>query len=356
MKMQPGLDPIESYWRFVLRHLRADATVIQRFARNSPKSALALLVAFGLALSWWMWPTPSANQLVLRAAKVWDYQLQKPNIDRLANSASDLVVADASFDANTGADYTKPDLERMRQRPDGRQRLVIAYLSIGEAEEYRPYWKPEWKTQPPPWLFEENCRWPKNYVVGFWMDAWKDLMFRGPQSSLKRILDAGFDGVYLDRIDAYWDLREKYPNGRAEMLKFMKELATAARKVNPQFLIIAQNAEDLLEEPAYRAAIDAVAKEDLLYGVEKTGVRNDKQMVDESLAQLRLLAKEDKPVFVVEYLQNRDDITKARRELAKLGMHPTFPPRALDGSDPLRPDPVTETGTPEYRAAHCKAS
>jgi endo-alpha-1,4-polygalactosaminidase (GH114 family) len=49
--------------------------------------------------------------------------------------------------------------------------LVIAYMSIGEAEDYRYYWKEEWKNNPPEWLGEETIR---------------------------RIVDAGFDGAYLN--------------------------------------------------------------------------------------------------------------------------------------------------------------
>lgn len=304
----------------------------------------------------------TAPAALLQRTKVWDYQLQKANLDRFAASAADLVVMDYSRDGSGSGAYARGDIDRVRQRPDGGRRLVIAYLSIGEAEEYRYYWRPEWKTSPPGWLFGENCRWPGNHLVRFWNDEWKNIVFRGADSYLGRIAAAGFDGIYVDRIDAYWDLRETYPNGRAEMLAFMKQLSAAARAMKPPLLVIAQNAEDLLSDPAYRAGIDAIAKEDLLFGINGSGVRNDEKLLSWSLGQLALLKQDRKPVFAVEYLADPRQVRDARREFIAKGMRPTFPPRSLDGSDPLIPPPpapvgqvtTSVVGTPEFGQKHCK--
>ena len=67
-----------------------------------------------------------------------------------------------------------------------------------------------------------------------------------------------------------------------------------------------------------------------------------------------------KPVFVVEYLTDREGIARTSAELATLGFLPTFPTRALDGRDPLDLPVVAAgaaaaatTGTPEFNAKHC---
>lgn len=315
---------------------------------------IGLLLSAGFTGFKWLTAKPDPRTR-LGAVEVWDYQLQKPNLDRLAGSAADLAVIDYSADGTAAGALNRTDVERLRQRPHGGQRLVIAYLSVGEAEEYRFYWRQEWKSQPPDWLYTENCRWPGNHLVRFWMDGWKDIVFRSPDSYLARIVAAGFDGIYVDRIDAYWDLRERYPTGRAQMLTFMQELAETARRLKPGFLIIAQNAEDLLSEAGYRTRIDAIAKEDLLHGVKGTGTRNEQSLVNWSLGQLKLLQQEGKPVFVVEYLRSAAQIATTRRELAALGLRAAFPPRTLDGSDPLAPEPTTavSTGSPEYGLKHC---
>ena len=80
-------------------------------------------------------------------------------------------------------------------------RLVIAYMSIGEAEDYRYYWEPAWSVNPPSWLETEN--WEGNYKVRYWDSDWQKIIFGNEDSYLKKVLDAGFDGVYLDIIDAF---------------------------------------------------------------------------------------------------------------------------------------------------------
>ena len=112
----------------------------------------------------------------------------------------DLLVVDADLD---GVPLTPDEVASLRRRPDGERRLVIAYLSIGEAERYRRYWNPAWDDSPPRWMADENPRWPGNYKVRYWDRAWQALLFGDEGSELSRIIDAGFDGALLDVVDAY---------------------------------------------------------------------------------------------------------------------------------------------------------
>lgn len=333
-------------------------TSIGRTVRARPVAAgaVALLVVAAAVI---LWPGPTDAQRALRQARVWDYQLQNANLDRFAGSAADVVVMDYATTGKDARPYTTAEIERVRRRPDGGKRLVLAYFSIGEAEEYRPYWNAEWKTAKPDWIVEENCRWPKNHIIKFWSNEWKDIIFRGKDAYLKRILAAGFDGVYLDRIDVYSDLEARFPQAKDGMLGFIRELSAAARAEKSDALIVAQNAEDLLEYWRYRRAIDGVAKEDLFYGVSGSGVRNEKPMIDDSVALLNKLSSSGKPVFVVEYLSTPELVDKARAEIKAAGMVGTYPTRALDGRDPLVPDATgadalkKQAGTPEF-GAHCR--
>ncbi len=117
----------------------------------------------------------------------------------------DLLILDAVFREKF---LTKKEVSSLRRKPGGGRRLVLSYLSIGEAEDYRYYWKDPWKKNPPPFLAKENPEWKGNYKVKFWMGEWKEIIAgredgRGFKTSyLKKILDAGFDGVYLDIVDA----------------------------------------------------------------------------------------------------------------------------------------------------------
>src|SRR3954469_23633893 len=61
-------------------------------------------------------------------------------VSRLTSCGRDWVVLDASF---SGEDpWTTKELARIRAGQPGRK--VVAYLSIGEAEDYRAYWQRSW--------------------------------------------------------------------------------------------------------------------------------------------------------------------------------------------------------------------
>ena len=81
--------------------------------------------------------------------------------------------------------------------------LIIQHMSIGEVENFCYYWDASWSQYPPSWLKGENPNWEGNYKVQYWDKEWQDIIFDNENSYLKKIIDAGFDGVYLDIIDAF---------------------------------------------------------------------------------------------------------------------------------------------------------
>lgn len=331
--------------------------------RTRPRRAIvAAVVAVVVAVGWGAlsdiprnWWAAMTGQRPLLAARSWHYQLDAIDVDRLARLPSDLLVTD--FAREGGRVPLQPDeVARLKRRPGGGRRLVVAYMSIGEAEDFRGYWQPQWKDRPEPWDVAENCAWPHAHMVRFWLDGWKDLVMRAPGAYLRRIIDAGFDGVYLDRVDVYEHQTEPGRDLRGDMIGFVIELSRLAKGLKPGFLVIPQNAEDLLTDRAYRRAIDGLGKEDLLFGVAATGRRNKAREVGASLALLRRLRWDWKPVFVVEYLETAAAIAKAGGELRELGFVPTFQHRSLDGSDPMLPAAPKEEvhGTPEWIAKECR--
>jgi len=290
----------------------------------------------------------------LRNVRTWQFQLQHLGLSELSQSPADMLVIDMSRDATIEGAFTRREIEALQKGPGGRRRLVIAYLSVGEAEDHRFYWRHYWPAAKPDWLLEENCRWETNFLVKYWSDEWKHNLFRGDDSLLAQIIHAGFDGIYLDRVDAYWDIRRRFPASRTEMIRLVSELRRKARAMKPDFLFIAQNAESLLEDRTYRTLIDAVAKEDLLFGLTGTGRRNTRSSIAWSLGMLRRLKAERKPVLVVEYLRSAEAIAGAERELRSLGLIPTFPTRLLDGRNPSAANVHSDVGTPEFARSNCQ--
>ena len=53
------------------------------------------------------------------------------------------------------------------------------------------------------WLAGENLNWLGTDKVRYWDLIWQDIIYRNDNFYLRKILDTGFDGVYLDIIDAF---------------------------------------------------------------------------------------------------------------------------------------------------------
>lgn len=122
-------------------------------------------------------------------------------IAAIAGTNYDVVIMDAFFQDKIA--FTRAEVDALRMKANGGQRLVIAYMSIGEAEEYRIYWQKNWRRGAPVWLEYVNPDWAGNHKVKYWYPEWQGVIYGGEGSYLDGILDAGFDGVYLDIIDAF---------------------------------------------------------------------------------------------------------------------------------------------------------
>ncbi len=261
---------------------------------------------------------PAGGTVNLGAVKNWGYQLQNLDIARAAASPFDLLVIDYTKDGSEETRLTGAEIERMKRKPDGSRRIVLAYVSIGEAESYRPYWDPSWKKNKPHWLLRENPDWEENYSVCFWDPGWQQLMCGSPDAYLDRIQAQGFDGFYLDKCDVFEDLEaheKKIAVTRTDMprdmIAFVKSIASHTKARDPGFLIVMQNAESLLEHEDLLAAIDGVAKEELVYGIDVVEKKNAADEIEYAKACLDRAKRAGKAVFVVEYLNGREKIAAA---------------------------------------------
>lgn len=296
---------------------------------------------------------------------IGSYTIQLQNvgrdIDSLAASDHDLLIVEPSLaDDGKRRTLTAAEVARLKQKPDGSRRIVLAYMSVGEAEDYRDYWQQSWSTAPPPWIIGENCRWRGNHFVRYWDPGWQRILVSGPGSVLSAILAGGFDGVSLDRVDVFEEIESLNANARTAMISLVSAIAAKARASNPNFIVMAHNAENLIDDVPFRRVIDGVLKEDLLYGVAGTNKRNPPAAIDWSNNRLALLAEEGKPVLVAEYITDRDRADDTELELLERSFLPGIFPRALDGSSPLRHRAEATSaaatlvaGTPEHAAATC---
>ena len=123
-------------------------------------------------------------------------------IDAVKDSNYDVVLIDLFFQ---GVAFTSEDIHEMQQKPNGKKRLVIAYISIGSAEKYRYYWKKGWKKGNPSWLRRRYEGYRDEFWVAFWHPQWQSIIY----DYIDKILEAGFDGAYLDNVEAYYFLENE---------------------------------------------------------------------------------------------------------------------------------------------------
>lgn len=118
----------------------------------------------------------------------------------LRASPADLLIIDLYYGA---APLTRWEVARLQEKPQGGRRLVLAYLSVGEAADYRPYWQKHWAAKRPDWLAQPNPAWPDSYRVKYWSRPWRRILYGSADAYLDEIIDAGFDGAFLDVMDAW---------------------------------------------------------------------------------------------------------------------------------------------------------
>lgn len=312
---------------------RATASVVQHCLHCL---ALIVLVAATPALA-------AGNVVQGVEIKSWGYQLQNDSTAVVQKSPYDLVVMDFQRDPSIGGPFTAAEVAQMKKKPDGSRRILIAYISIGEAENYRYYWADRtWgdARNRTPLIEKENPEWPGNLAVKYWEQEWQNLIINDTDSYINRIMDAGFDGVYLDKIDIADDYQGKTPAGTVAsdlMIQFVRKISTITKIRNPNFLTIAQNAEGLLDDDIYRMAVDGIGKESLLYtegqfdpkAPYKDPKRNDAASIKESTRLMSKLRADNKLVLCVEYVNKAALIETASAELTKSGFVPYFGPRDL---------------------------
>ncbi len=275
--------------------------------------------------------------------KTWGYQLQNDDTAVITKSPYDLVVIDYQRDPAAGGPFTPAEVVQMKKKPDGSRRFVIAYISIGEAENYRYYWGDRnWgdARNRTPLIEKENPEWPGNLTVKYWEQEWQNLILNDADSYINRIMDAGFDGIYLDKVDIADDYQGKTPAGTVAsdlMIQFVRKISTVTKIRDPNFMTIAQNAEGLLDDDIYRMAVDGIGKESLLYSEGlfdasnqyKEPTRNDDASIKETTRLLQKLRTDKKLVLCVEYINKPTLIQKAAGELGKNGFVAYFGPRDL---------------------------
>jgi cysteinyl-tRNA synthetase len=124
-------------------------------------------------------------------------------LDAIAATDFDVVLIDLFFNE---VELTHDEINRLKNKANGAERLVIAYMNIGSAEKFRYYWGNNWGLHHPLWIKRKYEGYDDEFWVKFWKDEWQEIIYGNNKSYTKKIIDAGFDGAYLDNVEAYYFL------------------------------------------------------------------------------------------------------------------------------------------------------
>lgn len=271
-------------------------------------------------------PSPSSFGYVLQADSFT--KSKSAAVKWLASSGRDWIVLDTNFSGSTS--WERADLDAIRSGQCGRK--VIAYISIGEAEDYRPYWRKKWGSNgkltatAPAWLGMENPGWKGNYQVKYWNAEWKNLVI----ATIDEAMVNGFDGVYLDIVDGfetfeqegkeYIDDRvnpETKQSYRRDMVDWIKAIAARVRAKNSAALVIPQNGSQLVMHTDFLEVISAIGIEDLFTNGNKVQPKSHSNIV---LGHLSKVAAAKKPTLLIEYPKSAERQALTKKLAAKNGL------------------------------------
>lgn len=298
-------------------------------------------------------------------ASNWGYQLQAKGglkVDDLAAQPHDMLVIDPSRDGTDAKQFSEAEVAEIK----GDRSILAAYVSIGEASDFRDYWDKDWTTtgkadgkltdEAPDWLGPVNPDWPESRKVRYWDDDWQDIIFNDDGTGeLDNIVEKGFDAAYLDIVDAYYFWGAEIKDSQREpgdpknekqaaqrMVDFAVEMAEHARETNPDFFLIPQNGAWIIDAlktgktdtariEAYYEVIGGIGIEDLYFRGGKD--ENNRFKPDEQTIKVlqRDFLGHDIPVYVTDYITGDKRIAKFEKAALADGFIPyAAPDRDLD--------------------------
>ncbi len=281
------------------------------------------------------------------------YQIQdletKKSIADLADTDYPLLVVEPSLNHKDLPSFNyRAMVKKLKKKINGTRRLVLAYIDIGQAEEWRTYWKENWKA-PGRWragrpdflIRPDPDGWEGCYPVAYWDKRWQHIWL-GHDGIIEKLAKAGFDGVYLDWVEAYDDDKvhkaalKANINPESAMIDFIEKIGAIGKKITKDFLIVPQNAPFLIDAAPdrYAKAIDALAVEDTWFHGQGDAQWDDSSAGDQRsryegqwstrnrLIQYKKYLKRSIPVFSVDYCIKKKNAEFVYLEAKKAGLRP----------------------------------
>lgn len=243
-----------------------------------------------------------------------DYDPSRSAVSESDMAAYDMAILDAD---------SHPPIAGLRNKP-----ILIAYVSLGEAESYRSYWS---GIKDRPWIIGENPHWKENYYVDVRDKEWQDLLI---EKVIPDIVAKGFDGIFMDTLDTAMMLEAENATAYSGSNDAMAFLVASIRAAFPKLLMISNNGFMILDEIA--PDIDGALVEDItmMIDFENNGYKKvPEREGNYKIAALTALAKEHHlPIFVIDYVSERDSVLRqfCIQKSKALGFRPYVAEKDLD--------------------------
>jgi uncharacterized protein (TIGR01370 family) len=127
---------------------------------------------------------------------LWDAPISSSMIQTLGETNHDLIIISPFSDLD---EYVSiQDVAALKTKPDGKNRLVYAYISVGTLAQNIPLWNTSWDTEAsrPNWVGIASNN---NYLVKYWRPEWN----RRVTELITRVIDLEVNGIVLGGVGEY---------------------------------------------------------------------------------------------------------------------------------------------------------
>jgi len=198
--------------------------------------------------------------------------------------------------------------------------ILIAYVSLGQAENYRAYWP---KVKNESWIVKKDPHWSGSYWVDVRNPRWRALVL---YEIIPQIIEQGFDGIFMDTLDTAGALERISPTEYFGSVKAMVEFVKEIHETYPKLLLISNNGYEILPKIAPYLNGFAVEGINSNLDLKKGGIKSvDPERREKRIQILHKLMREYKlPVFTLDYVGQNDRASAERCffESRKLGFKP----------------------------------
>ncbi len=181
---------------------------------------------------------------------------------------------------------------------------LIAYVSLGEIEPYRDYYK-EIKKE---WILGENKAW-KTYIADIRNKEYQKFLIDKVISRLNR-----FDGIFFDTVDSYQQVLkpQEFKSYEDAEVEFIKEV----KKKYSNKIILTNRGFEIVDRLV--GVIDGLVAESLFYGLDVKSMKYKKMKEEDTkwlLDKLNYVKNLGIKVIVIDYVDPKDK--KLAKEVAK---------------------------------------